>query len=137
MAKGVKQIAMNLSGGGYLRHSRGEYIVQASTIRYPRRNRTNYIFHFLQYATNSIQSPIGGGNNNNLQPQQSGAMQHPPTKDHAAQDSIFSNMRQIGFNKPKNGGGYFSVRDRPLPQGWLERYSQCKSDTPLRDTCDR
>ena len=40
-------------------------------------------------SANSIQSPIGGGNNNNLQPRESGSTQYPPAKDHAAQDSIY------------------------------------------------
>lgn len=47
----------------------------------------------------------GGGNNNNLQPRESGSTQYPPAKDHAAQDGSFSDMRQIGFNKPNRGGG--------------------------------
>lgn len=40
----------------------------------------------------------GGRDNDNLQPQKPGSTQYPPAKDHAAQDSIFSNMRQIAIN---------------------------------------
>ena len=58
-----------------------------------------------------------GGDYNHLQPRQAGRMQHPAAEDLQAQDSFFSDMRQIGFNKI--GGGYFAVRDLALPQSGM------------------
>lgn len=104
MAKGVKQIAMNLSGGGISDTHVGNTSFKRP--QYATLGETAPIISFISCNMRQIAFNLqsGGGNNNNLQPQQSGAMQHPPTKDHTAQDSIFSNMRQIGFNKPKRGG---------------------------------
>ena len=47
-------------------------------------------------------------------------MQHPPTKDHAAQDSSFSDMRQIGFNKPNRGGYSPCVTAHYHKVGWKD-----------------
>lgn len=47
-------------------------------------------------------------------------MQYPPTKDHAAQDGFFSNMRQIGFNKPKMGGYSPCVPSHYHKVGWKD-----------------
>ena len=48
-------------------------------------------------------------NHNHLQSRQAGCEQHSAAKDLQAQDSSFSDMRQIGFNKPNRVGGILHV----------------------------
>ena len=71
-------------------------------------------------SANSIQSPIGGRDSDNLQPRQAGCVQHPAAEDLQAQDSFFSNMRQIGFNKPNRGGYSPCVTAHYHKVGWKD-----------------
>lgn len=72
-------------------------------------------------SANSIQSPIGGGDSDNLQPREAGHCKHPPAKDHTPQDRSISDMRQIGYDRRSGCRGYSPcVTSHYYKVGWSD-----------------
>lgn len=93
MAKGVKQIAMNLSGGGISDTHVGNTSFKRP--QYATLGETAPIISFISCDMRQIAFNLqsgGGRDNDNLQPQKSGPTQYPPAKDHAAQNSFYCDI---------------------------------------------